>query len=239
MEMGQVDRFIECVISWGQTRHLEDLVAFREATKATITKSKYDFWVSKAIPRTSSDVLGLVFRLSPSDSKITTEQFSLACQKGSAEVVDLILEEGEFDVNHGSKDTLPLLLAIKGKSFPVIDALLNAGADINIEATLGEKYKRSEGAPLVRRGEVPWSPGEYTKCAQGAPLQVAMQPENRTQDLLKYLLERGATLDTWPWDYQLYRMVFSAASSAGIFTRKKKRTRHRNSFVSVTTCRRP
>jgi hypothetical protein len=223
MDTCQVDRVIGCVVSWEKAQHLEeDLVAFCETTKETVCKWGYISWVSKNISQWSGDVLQVVFRLSPYDIKVTTEQFSLACQESSVEVVELILREGEFDVNLGSKDTLPLIRAIKGNKMPVIAALLDAGADINREVPLGKGFEYAEGALLLKSGK-------YTKCAPGAPLQVALQYEYRNVEVIEYLLRRGATFETWPWDKHMYEVVKKAAFRAGIYTLKKN-TQNRSPF---------
>ncbi|KAF2854018.1 hypothetical protein T440DRAFT_486657 [Plenodomus tracheiphilus IPT5] len=109
-----------------------------------------------------------------------------ACKSGSADMINLLIREGDLDLAKGRYRTLPLAIAVRHGNTEVIGAIIDAGADVN------------------QRLECKQQPRTLVTVAE---LAVIRQTD---LEIIDYLISRGADLPHmafWPGtkEYELFR----------------------------------
>ncbi|KAH5159413.1 hypothetical protein HBH69_060270 [Parastagonospora nodorum] len=184
------------------------------AVKSGCQKTAYNSTLKHAIMQSSSEtnidiVTGLIDRC-PGGQKVHTQVFTKACKYGNVDAVKVFLEHMAVN-NATSHLTLPLNRAIQSGHAAVIDAVLEAGADIN---------KTDYGSRIDSRG---------IAIPELSPMEIAIKTG---QGAVNMLLERGATVPSLTIWYRRGRSMYSLLREAKIAqTGRKLRTWEQNKVI--------
>jgi hypothetical protein len=103
------------------------------ASGARMEKYAYLSWVKIALPLQDVSLIQAVCKLRTKEPcYIPTAMFKEICKTGNIDIVKAVLKG--MNLNSGTIRTLPLHIAIKTENLELIEAVLDAGADINVRA---------------------------------------------------------------------------------------------------------
>jgi len=176
---------------------LSILVEWYTGRGFTFSKAIYNMFLDTAFVHCSLEtvrsILDIPYDKQGSPRKITWHHFQKACSDDRDDVVQLFLVDGYIDANDQKFATSPLVEAVYGDNVRLVQALVNAGADVQQEHSL--------------RGKKVW------------PIMIAIKRENYS--VVRYLLNAGSSLPqvcTWPtqWKYSIcYEILREAKMKAG------------------------
>jgi hypothetical protein len=115
------------------TCFVEELAKFRRTISLKIEKRRYNEWLELGIENINTGIVESILLLKPRDGKVNCMLFSTACRSGSVDMINLLLDDDEADIDDGTLMTNFLCCAIKAGDIAVIGAVLDAGANINVE----------------------------------------------------------------------------------------------------------
>jgi hypothetical protein len=137
----------------------------------TPDKDYFHDWQDAAIQSRQVDLLKTILHIEMRAPRVRVRTFKLACRKGDADIVATLLRKGPVLPNQRFAHEYPLKLAAQTSTAEVVNAILDAGADID-----GVK-------PVIYGG-----PTLYTD----SPIGAAIRWDNH--GTLMVLVERGANL---------------------------------------------
>ena len=176
---------------------LSILVEWYTGRGFTFSKAIYNMFLDTAFVHCSVEtvrsILEIPYDKQGSPRKITWHYFQKACSDDRDDVVQLFLDDGYIDANDHKFATSPLVEAVYGDNVRLVQALVNAGADVQQE--------------LFLRGK------------KVMPIMITIKRENYS--VVRYLLKVGSPLPqvcTWPtqWKYSIcYEILREAKMKAG------------------------
>jgi len=181
----QVESAIELAINERSTESIATIFKYIQAYQLKYTKELYQNSLKHALQLSANFDLAVVrciLQHCPGGQKVSPDTFLRACKSRRVELVRLLL--AYMDVNTGTMLTLPLHQAIKTGIPAMIEAVLDAGADIN--NTHYVKNKSPYGKKIKA-------------YVAGCPLEFAI---TQTFKAVQVLLKRGAIVppvDRWHW----------------------------------------
>ncbi|KAI4950630.1 hypothetical protein J4E91_004515 [Alternaria rosae] len=169
---------------------LSILVEWYKGRGFTFSKAIYNMFLDTAFEHCSLEtvrsILDIPYDKRGSPRKITWHHFQKACFDGRDDVVELFLDDGYIDANDQKFATSPLAEAVLEDHVQVVQAVVNAGADVQQEHSLrGKKV---------------------------LPIMIAIKRENYS--VVRYLLNAGSPLPQWKYD-SCYEILRQAKMKAG------------------------
>jgi hypothetical protein len=184
---------------------LQDLLKFHQAHLPRPTKLQFEDWMNLAAynnarfsnPQTE-DYVSPVLNLKP-NGYTARQLLILICHYPSASAIQAVLASFDNDIDDGSILTLPIFIAVRSKNPRAINAVLDAGANVDITAL--------SNVPSLGTAHV-------------TPLEIAIHKHGIA--VINVLLNRGApvpTLPKWPTHARTYNCLRNYVMN-GIKTKK-------------------
>ncbi|CBY00646.1 hypothetical protein IAQ61_011559 [Plenodomus lingam] len=194
-----VDAAIIHSIKIGNLTHTKQLVQLRESVEPRVAAEASRFWLVTAIETRQLTVAQRFVNMFPELSQRNLTHLTVVtrtCQTGSTDMMNLLINEGSLDLSKGNVRTLPLACAVRNGSPAIIEAIIDAGADVN---------KRLEG--------------RNKKSGPQTVSELAVRPKDL--GILDCLLGRGANLPRkrfWPTTKRSYQRFREAVSKHDAFS---------------------
>jgi hypothetical protein len=129
-----IDNAVLAAILSDRKDHLQQLLAFSEQHLPCPQRYLWDSWVYKAMTCCKDGFTKLLDFKPSGKSMITRQNVDVVYRNGTAQMIRDLTKRRDKDINTGSIITLPIFVAVRLGRPLTVEALIDAGADVDIEA---------------------------------------------------------------------------------------------------------